>query len=161
VLVKSSSASNCVVSTASAQTALAISNQVPGFTPNPFALLGVCTLTSAAGAGANIDGTGAIAAGTNAFGGLVSEGVPVNIGGNDLPNAPEWTVSLGAQYTTDFGNWSATLRGDYYRQSEPFARIYTSPTDRIDSWENVNLALTVSNADMGVEIGAFVKNATD
>ncbi|MFA7648676.1 MAG: TonB-dependent receptor, partial [Phenylobacterium sp.] len=96
-----------------------------------------------------------------AFGGLVSEGVPVNIGGNDLPNAPEWTVSLGAQYTMDFGNWSATLRGDYYRQSETFARIYNSPTDRIDSWENVNLTLTVSNPDMGVEIGAFVKNATD
>lgn len=162
VLVKSSSASNCVVSTASAQTALAISNgQVPGFTPNPFNLLGVCTLASAAGAGTNINGTGAIAAGTNAFGGLVSEGVPVNIGGNDLPNAPEWTVSLGAQYTMNFGDWAATLRGDYYRQSETFARIYNSGPDRIDSWENVNLTLTVANLDMGLEIGAFVKNATD
>lgn len=162
VLVKSSSASNCVVSTASAQTALAISNgQVPGFTPNPFNLLGVCTLASAAGAGTNIGGTGAIAAGTNAFGGLVSEGVPVNIGGHELPNAPEWTVSLGAQYTMNFGDWAATLRGDYYRQSETFARIYNSGPDRIDSWENVNLTLTVANLDMGVEVGAFVKNATD
>ena len=162
VLVKSSSASNCVVSVASAQTALAISNgQVPGFTPNPFNLLGVCTLASAAGAGTNIAGTGAIAAGTNAFGGLVSEGVPVNLAGNDLPNAPEWTVSLGAQYTMDFGDWSATLRGDYYRQSDTFARIYNSSADHIDSWENVNLTLTVANLDMGVEVGAFVKNATD
>ncbi|MFC3079203.1 TonB-dependent receptor [Phenylobacterium terrae] len=162
VLVKSSSASNCVVSLAAAQTALAISNgQVPGFAPNPFNLLGVCTLTSAAGAGTNIGGTGAIAAGTNAFGGLVSEGVPVNLDGNELPNAPEWTVSLGAQYTMNFGDWSATLRGDYYRQSETFARIYNSPADRIDSWENVNLTLTVANLDMGVEVGAFVKNATD
>jgi len=109
-VVKSSTASNCVVSTASAATALAIANgQVPGFTPNPFNLLGVCTLATAAGAGTNINGTGAIAAGTNAFGGLVSEGVPVDLSGNDLPNAPEWTISLGAQYTMNFGDWDATL----------------------------------------------------
>lgn len=161
-LVKSSSAANCVVSTASAATALAISNgQVPGFTPNPFNLLGVCTPVSAAGAGTNIGGTGAIAAGTNAFGGLVSEGVEVDLDGNELPNSPEWTISLGAQYTMTFGDWEATLRGDYYKQTKTFARIYNSDADRIKSWDNVNLTLTVGNADMGVEVGAFVKNATD
>jgi outer membrane receptor protein involved in Fe transport len=162
VLVKSSSASNCVVSTAAAQTALAISNgQVPGFTPNPFNLLGVCTLASAAGAGTNINGTGAIAAGTNAFGGLVSEGVPVDLGGRELPNSPHWTVSLGAQYTMNLGDWQAVLRGDYYRQTKTFARIYNSQADRIRAWENVNLTFTVEHSDMGLEIGAFVKNATD
>ncbi|HEY8617169.1 TonB-dependent receptor [Phenylobacterium sp.] len=161
-LVKSSAASNCVVSTAAAQTALAISNgQVPGFTPNPFNLLGVCTLASAAGAGTNINGTGAIAAGTNAFGGLVSEGVPVNLEGHELPNSPHWTVSLGAQYTMSLGDWQATLRGDYYRQTKTFARIYNSPADRIRAWENVNLTFTVEQPDLGLEIGAFVKNATD
>ncbi|WP_374470934.1 TonB-dependent receptor [Phenylobacterium sp.] len=161
-LVKSSTASNCVVSTAAAQTALAISNgQVPGFTPNPFNLLGVCTLASAAGAGTNIGGTGAIAAGTNAFGGLVSEGVPVDLDGNELPNSPHWTVSLGAQYTMNLGDWQATLRGDYYRQTKTFARIYNSEADRIRSWENVNLTFTVEQPDSGLEVGAFVKNATD
>jgi outer membrane receptor protein involved in Fe transport len=162
VLVKSSSASNCVVSTAAAQTALAISNgQVPGFTPNPFNLLGVCTLASAAGAGTNINGTGAIAAGTNAFGGLVSEGVPVALDGKELPNSPHWTVSLGAQYTMNLGDWQATLRGDYYRQTKTYARIYNSEADRIRSWENVNLTFTVEQPDSGLEVGAFVKNATD
>jgi len=161
-LIKSSAAANCVVSTADAQTALAISNgQVPGFTPNPFNLLGVCTLVSEAGAGSNIAGTGAIAAGTNAFGGLVSEGVPVSLDGNKLPNSPEWTISLGAQYTWNLGDWEATLRGDYYKQTKTFARIYNSDADRIRSWDNVNLTLTVSNPDLGVELGAFVKNATD
>ncbi|HYG26818.1 MAG TPA: TonB-dependent receptor, partial [Caulobacteraceae bacterium] len=161
VLVKSSAASNCVVSQATAQAALAAS------AGNPFALLGVCTLTSAAGAGTNINGTGAIAAGTNAFSaipgvdGLVSEGVEANLKGNELPNSPEWTVSLGAQYTMNFGDWEATLRGDYYRQSKTFARIYNSEADRIKSWDNVNLTLTVNNLDLGIEVGAFVKNATD
>lgn len=161
-LVKSSAASNCVVTTAAAQTALAISNgQVPGFTPNPFNLLGVCTLASAAGAGTNIGG-GAIAAGTNAFGGLVSEGVPVDLDGNELPNSPHWTVSLGAQYTMELTDaWQAVLRGDYYKQGKTYARIYNSNADRIRGWENVNLTLTVENRDAGLEIGAFVKNATD
>jgi len=160
-LVKSSAASNCVVSTAAAQTALAISNgQVPGFTPNPFNLLGVCTLASAAGAGTNIDGTGAIAAGTNAFGGLVSEGVSVDLDGNSLPNAPHWTISLGAQYTWNFGDWDATLRGDYYRQTKTYARIYNSVPDRIRAWDNVNLTMTINNSDLGVEVAGFVKNAT-
>ncbi|MFZ5721003.1 MAG: TonB-dependent receptor [Pseudomonadota bacterium] len=161
-LVKSSAASNCVVSTADAATALAISNgQVPGFTPNPFNLLGVCSLVSEAGAGTNIAGSGAIASGTNAFGGLVSEGVEQDISGNELPNSPHWTISLGAQYTWTLGDWDATLRGDYYHQTKTFARIYNSEADRIKGWDNVNLTLTVNNFDMGVELAAFVKNATN
>jgi outer membrane receptor protein involved in Fe transport len=162
VVVKSSNASNCVVTLANAQLALAVSNgQVPGIAANPFAPLGICTLASAAGAGTNILGSGAIAAGTNAFGGLVSEGVPVGLKDRELPNSPHWTVSLGAQYTMAFGDWEATLRGDYYKQTDTFARIYNSQADRIDGWENLNLTLTVENREMGVEVGAFVKNATD
>jgi outer membrane receptor protein involved in Fe transport len=158
ILVKSSAASNCVTTLASAQTALTVSNA----TNNPFALLGVCTAASQAGAGTNILGSGAIATGTNAFGGLVSDGVPVNLAGRELPNAPSWTVSLGAQYTHDFGNgWEAVARGDYYTQSETFARIYNSEADRIDSWKNVNLTFTVSNRELGWSIDAYVKNATD
>ena len=155
-VVKSSSASNCVVRTTDAAAALAAANA-----SNPFALLGVCTPTSTAGAGTDIGG-GAIAVGTNAFGGLVSDGVPLALKGKELPNAPHWTVSLGAQYDWDFGNgWNVTARADYYHQSETFARIYNSAADRIDSWQNLNLTLTVANKDKGWTLDAFVKNATD
>ncbi len=157
VVVKSSAASNCVVSLASAQTALTISNSIS----NPFALLSVCTPATTVGAGTNIGG-GAIAVGTNAFGGLVSDGVPVGLEGKELPNAPHWTISLGAQYDWDFGDgWNVTLRGDYYKQTETFARIYNSEPDRINDWHNVNLTLTIANREKGWEIGAYVKNATD
>jgi outer membrane receptor protein involved in Fe transport len=160
-LIKSGSASNCVVTTAHAAQALAISSGlVPGVPANPFNLLGVCTPTSPAGIGTNL-GSGAIAAGTNVFGGLISEGVPVNLSGNELPNSPEWTISLGAQYTWTFGDWDATLRGDYYHQTKTFARIYNSEADRIKAWDNVNLTLTVNNDDLGVEVAGFVKNATN
>lgn len=157
ILVKSSSASNCVVTTANAQAALAASNAAN----NPFALLGLCTLASAAGAGTNINGSGAIAVGTNPFGGLVSEGVPVKLQGKELPNSPHWTVSLGAQYAWTLGDWDATLRGDYYHQTQTFARIYNSDADRIKGWDNVNLTLTIENRDLGFEVAGFVKNATN
>jgi outer membrane receptor protein involved in Fe transport len=158
VLVKSSAASNCVTTLAGAQTALSVSNA----TNNPFALLGVCTTTSAVGAGSDILGSGAVSAGLNAFGAPVSDGVAVSLSGKELPNAPKWTVSLGAQYTHDFGNgWEAVARGDYYTQSDTFARIYNSDADKIDSWKNVNLTFTVSNRELGWSIDAYVKNATD
>ena len=162
VLVKSSAASNCVVTVAAAQRALTISNA----TNNPFALLGVCTTVPNAagqqvGAGTLLPGSNAPAAGTNAFGDLVSDGAPVNLKGNDLPNAPHMTFSLGAQYAMNLGNWAATLRGDYYHQTKTFARIWNSDADRIKSWDNLNLTLTVENHDLGVEVGGFVKNATN
>ncbi|WP_374571447.1 TonB-dependent receptor [Phenylobacterium sp.] len=158
ILVKSSAASNCVTTVAAAQAALAYSNA----TNNPFALLGLCTASSTAGAGSTVGSKGAIAVGTNAFGGLVSDGAPVNLKGKELPNAPHWTVSLGAQYTYDFGNgWDAVARVDYYHQSETFARIYNSAADKLNSWQNVNLTFTVANKDNGWSVDAYVKNATD
>ena len=129
-------ASNCVVSKATAGTALSVSNA----TNNPFNLLGACS---------------------GAFG-PASDGVNVNLKGKELPNAPHFTVSLGAQYTMEMDNgWAAVARADYYHQTESFARIYNSGPDEIQAWSNVNLTLSVANADNGWSVEAFVKNATD
>jgi outer membrane receptor protein involved in Fe transport len=156
VEMKSSAASNCVLRTADAQTVLGTSNAVN----NPFILLAGCSVASAAGAGTVLPG-GAIAIGSNSFGGLVSDGVAVNLKGKELPNAPHWTFTFGAQYTMDFGSgWSATLRGDYYKQTKTFSRIYNSVPDQINGWDNINATLTI-NSDHGFAIEAFVKNATD
>jgi len=136
VVVKSSAASNCVVSTTAAAAAVAYANA----TNNPFAILGLCS---------------------GSFG-TASDGVAVNLKGKELPNAPHWTTSVGAQYTRDFGNgWDAVARADYYRQSETFARIYNSEADRIRGWQNVNLTLTFANRAKGWTLEGFVKNATD
>ena len=158
VVVKSSSASNCVVTMASAQTALAISNALS----DPSILLGVCTVTNFATAGQQLLPGGPRAVGSNAFGGLVSDGVPVTLSGNRLPNAPEWTISLGAQYTIEMaGGWDFTARIDYYKQTSTYSRIYNTPADRLPSWENVNLTLTLQNSENGWKIDGFVKNLTD
>ena len=67
--------------------------------------------------------------------------------------------SVGAQYSWDLpGGWGATLRGDYYRQTEQYARVYNTAYDKIEGWENVNLTLKVEKPEWGLEVDAYVKN---
>ena len=87
------------------------------------------------------------------------DGIARSLVGNELPNAPHFTVALGAQYTAVLGNaWEATLRGDYYRQGSSFSRTYNTTADRLKAWDNVNMTLTIDNDDLGVQVQAFVKN---
>ena len=89
-------------------------------------------------------------------------GVAANVGGNDLPNSPHFTLNLGAQYTWNLPTgWDVVLRGDYYRQSESFARVYNTEYDRLKSWDNANLSLTVRNLDAGLTFQIYAKNLFD
>ncbi|HEX6860684.1 MAG TPA: TonB-dependent receptor [Caulobacteraceae bacterium] len=148
-LVKADNASNCVASTAGVATVLNVINGTTGYpvvdgvTGNPYAILGICS--------------GALAA----LGAIPSDGVAVDLNGKELPNAPKWTFSLGAQYTFEMGSWTVTPRADYYKQTDTFARIYNSDADKIDGWQNLNATLTFDNDVWGVSVEAFVKNATD
>jgi outer membrane receptor protein involved in Fe transport len=86
-------------------------------------------------------------------------GIPAHLGGNELPNSPSWTVSLGAQYHWDLGgNWGLTPRADFYYQGKSFARIFNSINDRLDSYTNINLSLILDNPQTGWNIQLFVKN---
>jgi outer membrane receptor protein involved in Fe transport len=161
-LVKSNAAANCVVTTAAAQTALFVSNGAGNpANANPFALLAVCSLAAPVAPGTLLFAGGPRAIGQNAFGGLISDGYEVDIGGNSLPNSPEWTISLGAQYTWSMGDWDATIRADYYRQTDSFSRIYNAATDKLEGWDNANMTFTVANSAMGLSLEAYVKNLTD
>ncbi|HEX2559838.1 TonB-dependent receptor, partial [Phenylobacterium sp.] len=142
---------------------------------------GVATLTNSACSGPTAITNGLIARGVpgaqaaalsaaaHNFGPNVSryssgagEGLIQDLSGNELPNAPEWTVSLGAQYEWQFGtDWSATLRGDYYWQAESQMRYNNAFFDRIEAWQNVNASLTFENADLGLTIQAYVRNLLD
>ncbi|HAF69039.1 MULTISPECIES: TonB-dependent receptor [Hyphomonadaceae] len=92
------------------------------------------------------------------------DGVNKNLSDNNLPGAPDTTLNLAAEYTfPSLGNssWDLTIRGDYYYQTESFARIWNVPRDEISSWENVNLSLVLANNDTGFQITAFAKNLFD
>jgi iron complex outermembrane recepter protein len=97
-----------------------------------------------------------------AFGYVYSDGITVNLKGNELIQAPEWTVSLGAQYTHYFDNgWTLTGRADYYWQDDNYARTFNRPMDLIDSWDVVNVQAQLTGRDEAWFARVFVQNLLD
>jgi iron complex outermembrane recepter protein len=88
-------------------------------------------------------------------------GFEADLSGNELPNSPEWTANIGAQYTWFLGDWDLTLRSDYYRQAESFFRVYNTEYDRLKGWDNLNLSVKLQNASRGLTLQAYVKNVFD
>jgi outer membrane receptor protein involved in Fe transport len=86
-------------------------------------------------------------------------GIPTNIGGNQMPNSPHWTVSAGAQYVAQLpGDWKGTLRGDFYWQDSSFARVFNAVNDYLQPYHVVNATLTFANQPMGLELQLWAKN---
>jgi outer membrane receptor protein involved in Fe transport len=91
-------------------------------------------------------------------------GFAKDVGGNELPNAPHWTVNLGAQYGRDLfdGAWRMTLRGDAYWQSQSWARVYNDdPYDKLHGWYNLNLSVALERPEDGLRIELYAKNVLD
>lgn len=88
-------------------------------------------------------------------------GFMADLSGNELPNSPNITANIGAQYTFPIGNWDLTVRGDYYYQGSSYSRVYNTAYDRLESWDNVNLNITLANPSSGLVVQAFVKNLLD
>jgi iron complex outermembrane recepter protein len=90
------------------------------------------------------------------------EGFDKNLSGNQLPNAPHFNTSLGAQYTMPLSeNWAGTLRTDFYWQSQSYARVFNDrPYDKLRGYSNVNMTLILTSSD-GWEAMAYVKNVFD
>ncbi len=150
VVIKASNASNCTASKAGVQGLMTLIN---AGALAPTTMLGVCS--------------GAFTGAANplkAYGIDIpfSDGISKNLKGNELPNSPKATLSVGAQYTFELpAGWGGTVRGDYYHQGQSYSRIYNSFADRIDSWENVNASLQISNPGNGIQLEAYVKNLLD
>jgi len=157
--------SNCVLTTAGVATLIAAG---AGATV-PFACGGpqvfqafLQTPAAAGGAGLPAPTAAFLANATGLYNygaGYTIEGKAADLSGNQLPNSPHWTTSVGAQYTWDFSaGWSATLRGDYYRQSKQYTRVYNTAYDQLKSWDNANITLKVEKPEWGLRIDAYVKN---
>lgn len=91
-------------------------------------------------------------------------GLRADLSGNELPNSPNLTANLGAQYGFDMfrGEWRTTLRGDAYWQGDSYHRVYNlEPYDRLEDWYNVNLGIKVEQPAQGLAIELYVKNVLD
>lgn len=120
--------------------------------------------TLAASALAPLPGAGlcSSAALNTTFGLSPRAGVPVNLQGNQLPGAPEWTASVGAQYTLALGgDWEVSLRADYYRQAESYASHFNTPDYELKSWDNYNASVLFHHSAWDLDVQIYGKNLAD
>ncbi|HEX5775880.1 MAG TPA: TonB-dependent receptor, partial [Caulobacteraceae bacterium] len=91
------------------------------------------------------------------------EGFAKELGGNELPNAPNWTATITADYTLPLPNaWLATLHTDLHWQAESYWRIFNDHEfSRLDEYFTMNLAAIFMNEEAGWNVMAYIKNVTD
>ncbi|WP_294188999.1 TonB-dependent receptor [uncultured Sphingomonas sp.] len=100
-----------------------------------------------------------------AFGGIqvLGSGVETNIRGNQLPNAPTYKWSVGAQYTIDFADSGFTLvpRVDLNYTGNAWGTVFNkNPIDRLPGYEVVNAQIQLNAPDDRFYVRGFVSNLT-
>ncbi len=93
----------------------------------------------------------------------LSNGVAVNLRGNELPNAPKWSLSLGAQYSHPVTeDYNLTVRADYVARSDFWARAFNrAPVDRVEGWSRTNMYLEISSKTKPLYARLTVSNLFD
>jgi outer membrane receptor protein involved in Fe transport len=87
------------------------------------------------------------------------EGFYKDLSHNQMPNAPPFTLSFGAQYSMPLSSdWAGTLRGDFYWQADSYWRIFNDlDYDRLNGYTNFNLTLILTNQN-GWQVMLYDKN---
>ena len=84
---------------------------------------------------------------------------PVSVKGNALPYAPEKSLQFGIEYRHNFfDGWEISYLAQTYWQDEFFARVYNSPTDKIDSWQQTDFTISITDSEDIWQVEAFIKN---
>jgi iron complex outermembrane recepter protein len=115
---------------------------------------GICSVLAAQAAGA---------VGT-AFGGITIEnaGVPVNIKGNKLPQAPNYKFSVGVQHTSEFGNGlSLVPRIDLTYTGDSFGNIFNGRINKIQGYAQANAQIQLNGNEDRWFVRGFVQNIFD
>jgi iron complex outermembrane receptor protein len=89
-------------------------------------------------------------------------GIDVDLEGNSIPNAPEYSVNLQVAYNFGLDNgMHVDMALMYYWQDEFYARIFNTVNDKMDSWDvwNANAVLTSASDDWYAEV--YVRNIQD
>ena len=81
---------------------------------------------------------------------------------NDLPNTPDYTLSLMAQYDIPLQSGSSlSLRADYVTKDDYYSRPENIAENLIDNYKNLNLLATYRSSDGKWQLSGGVRNATD
>ena len=92
---------------------------------------------------------------------LQTAGVPVNIRGNRLPQAPKAKFSAGIQYVADFGGYTLVPRFDLSYTSEFDAAIFNLPVDRVEGYTQLNAQVQLNAPDDRFFVRGFIQNITN
>jgi iron complex outermembrane receptor protein len=98
------------------------------------------------------------------FGGIeyFAAGIPKNIGGNSLPQAPQLKFSTGVQYTMNFDNgMSLVPRVDLAYTGESFGSIFNGNVNRIKGYAQANAQIQLNGTDDKWYVRGFVQNIFD
>jgi iron complex outermembrane receptor protein len=99
---------------------------------------------------------GAAASGVN----VAFNGVPTNVRGNNVPQAPTFKFSAGAQYVIELASGMAiTPRVDLAFTGESFGSIHNTVVNRVPSYHVVNAQLQVDGVDNRWYARAYIQNA--
>ncbi len=87
------------------------------------------------------------------------EGFYKDLSGNVLPNAPQFTASLGAQYSIPVTqDWAAAFRADGYWQDNSWWRVFNDlEYDKLHGYATLNLTLTLTS-QAGWQVMLYDKN---
>ncbi|HEX8574176.1 MAG TPA: TonB-dependent receptor [Allosphingosinicella sp.] len=175
VIIKDvTNASNCVVVPGTAGNALGANTLVTAFNgavglAGPVPVPGtaatgaysICDALAATIANPSAPLRGLFATPTGPLPFSVSQGVQLDLSGNELPQAPNWKFALGIQYNFRLGNGMTIVpRADYTYTGNFWARSFNKPIDRIDSYNVINAQIQLNGKDERWFARAFVQNLT-
>jgi outer membrane receptor protein involved in Fe transport len=90
-----------------------------------------------------------------------SAGIPVNIKGNKLPQAPNYKFSAGVQYTAHMGDMTLVPRFDLAYTGESYGSIFNGNVNKIRGYAQVNAQLQLNGADDKWYVKGFIQNIFD
>jgi outer membrane receptor protein involved in Fe transport len=141
--------------------ALGLAGPVPVPGTNTTGAYSVCDALAATIANPSAPLRGLFATPTGPLPFSVTQGVALDLSGNELPQAPNWKFAAGIQYTFRLGNGMTVVpRADFTYTGDFWARSFNKPIDRIDGYEVVNAQIQVNGRDERWFARAFVQNLT-
>jgi outer membrane receptor protein involved in Fe transport len=96
-----------------------------------------------------------------AFGGVevFNAGVPVNLKGNKLPQAPNYKWNVGIQHTSEFGNGMTLVpRLDVIYVGDSYGNIFNGRINKIKGYSQINAQIQLTGRDDKWFVRGFVQN---
>jgi iron complex outermembrane recepter protein len=93
---------------------------------------------------------------------VIPVGVEQNIKGNQLPQAPEFKVSVGVQYQIELANgMSIVPRWDLAFTGQSYGNIFNGPVNRVAAYEVMNAQIQINGQDDAWFVRGYIQNITD